>query len=46
VQAVVIDRFGAKTELFWYPYTEKKARLVRKVINFLYKSPIGKLLGN
>ncbi len=46
VQAVVIDRFGAKTELFWYPYTEKKARLVRKVINLLYKSPIGKLLGN
>jgi len=46
VQGVLIDRFGTKSELFWYPYTAGKLRLVRRALNLLYRSPIGKLLGN
>ncbi len=46
VQGVLIDRFGTKSELFWYPYTAGKLRLVRGAMNLLYKSPLGKLLGN
>ncbi|MDP3937433.1 MAG: aldehyde dehydrogenase family protein, partial [Deltaproteobacteria bacterium] len=46
VQGVLIDRFGTKSELFWYPYTKGKMNLVRRAVNLLYRSPIGKLLGN
>ena len=46
VQGVLIDRFGTKSELLWYPYSASKLRLVRRVLHLLYKSPLGKLLGN
>ncbi len=46
VQGVLIDRFGTKSELLWYPYSASKLRLVRRALHLLYKSPLGKLLGN
>ena len=45
VQSVVVDRFGSKREFFWYPYSEKRTRLVRRALEFLYRSPLGRLLG-
>lgn len=36
-QTVVVDRFGLKRELFWYPYNEKVARWVAKAIRLLYR---------
>ncbi|MCX8102837.1 MAG: succinic semialdehyde dehydrogenase [Candidatus Bipolaricaulota bacterium] len=36
-QTVVVDRFGLKRELFWYPYSERVARWVAKAIRLLYR---------
>lgn len=37
-QTVVVDRFGLKSELFWYPYNERVARWVSRAIRLLYRS--------
>jgi acyl-CoA reductase-like NAD-dependent aldehyde dehydrogenase len=36
-QTVVIDRFGANSEINWYPMTARKAGLIRRVMS-LYRS--------
>lgn len=36
-QTVVIDRFGAKSEVNWYPTSQRKVNLFRRVMNF-YRS--------
>ncbi len=36
-QTVVVDRFGLKRELFWYPYNERVARWISRAIRFLYR---------
>lgn len=36
-QTVVVDRFGLKRELFWYPYDETVARWVSRAIRVLYR---------
>ncbi len=46
VQSVVLPRLRGKSELLWYPYTAKTLGLVRRALSLLYRSPIGKLLGN
>jgi len=46
VQSVTVPRFASKREYLWYPYSAKKLRLVRKAVDFLYRSRFGKLLGN
>ena len=45
-RSIVSDRFGRKTEPFWYPYTGKKLRTAKRLIGWLYRSPLGKLLGS
>ncbi len=45
VQTVVIDRFGSNREFLWFPYTASKLRLLRRAVNFLFRSPFGRLLG-
>lgn len=45
VQSVIIDRFGSRREFLWYPYTGRKLRLLRRVADFLYRSPLGRLFG-
>jgi acyl-CoA reductase-like NAD-dependent aldehyde dehydrogenase len=45
VQSVIIDRFATKGEAMWYPYTARKTRLFRRILNLLYRSPLGRLLG-
>ncbi len=36
-QTIVVDRFGLKSELFWYPYNERVARWVSRAIRLLYR---------
>ena len=37
-QTVVVDRFGLKSEFFWYPSSPAKRRLVSRALNLLYRS--------
>jgi succinate-semialdehyde dehydrogenase/glutarate-semialdehyde dehydrogenase len=41
-QPIVIDRFGLKEEHVWQPYTEDKARTLRKVIRWVWGTPLGR----
>ena len=43
-QSILIDRFGAKSELLWYPYTAKKMNLLRRLMRILWGTPLGRLL--
>jgi succinate-semialdehyde dehydrogenase/glutarate-semialdehyde dehydrogenase len=43
-QSIVIDRWGGKSEPLWYPYTEKKLRLIRRMMRFLWGTSIGRFL--
>jgi succinate-semialdehyde dehydrogenase/glutarate-semialdehyde dehydrogenase len=45
VQAVILDRFGRKRQLLGYPYTGRKLRWIRRILNLLYRSPVGRVLG-
>ncbi|MCB1167430.1 MAG: aldehyde dehydrogenase family protein [Leptospiraceae bacterium] len=36
MQAVLRDRFGMKKELWWFPYSESRLKLFRRVINILF----------
>jgi len=42
-QSILIDRFGAKSEVLWYPYTAKKLGLLRRALRLLYGTPLGRL---
>jgi succinate-semialdehyde dehydrogenase/glutarate-semialdehyde dehydrogenase len=43
-QSIAIDRFGAKSEFLWFPYTARKTRLLRRMMRLLWGSPLGRLL--
>ena len=43
-QPVAVDRFGSKTEYAWFPYGERKARRLRRVLRLIWGSPLGRLL--
>jgi succinate-semialdehyde dehydrogenase/glutarate-semialdehyde dehydrogenase len=43
-QSIVIDRWGGKSEPLWYPYTEKKFKLFRRMMRFLWGTSIGRFL--
>jgi acyl-CoA reductase-like NAD-dependent aldehyde dehydrogenase len=40
---IVIDRFGPKEELVWYPYTGDKERTLQKVIRWVWGTPLGRM---
>ncbi|HXQ21830.1 MAG TPA: succinic semialdehyde dehydrogenase [Candidatus Acidoferrales bacterium] len=44
-QTVVIDRFGSKSEINWYPTSKRKAALFRRVMNFYRSGWRNKLRG-
>jgi hypothetical protein len=46
VQSVVLPRLRPKRELLWYPYRAADLSRLKKVLRLLYRSPLGKLLGN
>jgi succinate-semialdehyde dehydrogenase/glutarate-semialdehyde dehydrogenase len=43
-QSIMVDRFGGKTESLWFPYTARKARLLRRMMRFLWGTPLGRFL--
>jgi acyl-CoA reductase-like NAD-dependent aldehyde dehydrogenase len=43
-QPIILDRFGFKAERVWYPYTAEKARMLQKVMRFLWGTRLGRLL--
>jgi hypothetical protein len=43
---VVIDRFGMKSEINWWPITPGKVRLFRRALNFFGSGWRRKLLGS
>ncbi len=43
-QPIVIDRFGAKEEQVWYPYTADKARMLQRIMHWLWGTPLGRWL--
>ena len=44
VQSIVIDRFGGKSELLWFPYDARKTRLLRRMLKFVWGTPLGRWL--
>jgi acyl-CoA reductase-like NAD-dependent aldehyde dehydrogenase len=44
-QTVVVDRFGTKSELNWYPTSRGKAKLYRRALNFYRSGFFNKLRG-
>ena len=45
VQTVVVDRFGTKSELNWWPITPRKVKLFRRVVNLFGSGWRRKFLG-
>jgi acyl-CoA reductase-like NAD-dependent aldehyde dehydrogenase len=44
VQSIVVDRVGSKSELLWYPYDARKARRVRRLMRWMWGTPLGRWL--
>jgi len=44
VQSIVVDRFGAKSELLWFPYDAAKRRWLRRAMRALWGTPLGRWL--
>ncbi len=40
-QVIVTDRFGMKSEIFWYPYSAKTERLLSRMLAVMFSSRIG-----
>ena len=40
-QVIVTDRFGMKTEPFWYPYSAKTERLLARALGVMFSSRLG-----
>jgi succinate-semialdehyde dehydrogenase/glutarate-semialdehyde dehydrogenase len=43
VQSIVVDRFGGKSEVLWYPYSARKLSLIARMVRFLWGTPLGRL---
>jgi acyl-CoA reductase-like NAD-dependent aldehyde dehydrogenase len=43
-QSILIDRFGAKSEFLWYPYSAKKLAWLQRVMRWVWGTPLGRLL--
>jgi len=44
VQSIVVDRFGGKSEPLWFPYDARKARWLRRMMHFVWGTPLGRWL--
>jgi acyl-CoA reductase-like NAD-dependent aldehyde dehydrogenase len=44
VQSIVVDRFGAKSELLWFPHDGRKARRLRRLMRIVWGTPLGRWL--
>jgi acyl-CoA reductase-like NAD-dependent aldehyde dehydrogenase len=43
-QVIVTDRFGMKRELFWYPYSAQRERLLSRALGLMFSSRLGSKL--
>jgi succinate-semialdehyde dehydrogenase/glutarate-semialdehyde dehydrogenase len=43
-QPIVIDRFGSKEEQAWYPYTAQKAKMLQKIMKWVWGTPLNRLM--
>jgi hypothetical protein len=43
-QAVLVDRFGLKKELTWPPYDRRVFKAMRRLLNLLFASGVGRRL--
>ncbi len=41
-QPILVDRFGAKREQAWYPFTAKKERTMKRIMRLLWGTPLGR----
>ncbi len=41
---ILFDRFRTKEEVVWYPYTNDKAKLLQRIIRWIWGTPLGKLM--
>jgi acyl-CoA reductase-like NAD-dependent aldehyde dehydrogenase len=42
-QPILLDRFGRETEQVWFPYTKEKEKLFRRIIRWVWGTPLGEL---
>ncbi|MEE9608998.1 MAG: succinic semialdehyde dehydrogenase [Myxococcota bacterium] len=43
-QSIVIDRFGLKSEMLWYPYSAQKMKTIKRMLRFLWGTSLGRIL--
>ncbi len=43
-QAILVDRFGGKSEGNWYPHTDRKLGRMKRVVRWLWGTPLGRWL--
>jgi acyl-CoA reductase-like NAD-dependent aldehyde dehydrogenase len=44
VQSIVVDRFGARSEVLWFPYHAGKVRWLRRALRWVWGTPLGRWL--
>jgi hypothetical protein len=44
IQSIVVDRFGGKQEAMWFPYTSGKYASVRRMMKWIWGTPLGRWL--
>ena len=43
-QSIVIDRFGLKSEMLWYPYSAQKMKTIKRMLRVLWGTSLGRIL--
>ncbi|NNL64736.1 MAG: aldehyde dehydrogenase family protein [Myxococcales bacterium] len=43
-QSILVDRFGGKAEGNWYPHTGRKLGRMRRLVRWMWGTPLGRLL--
>jgi succinate-semialdehyde dehydrogenase/glutarate-semialdehyde dehydrogenase len=43
-QAILVDRFGGKAEASWYPHTGRKLERMKRLVRWVWGTPLGRLL--
>lgn len=41
-QSIVVDRFGSRTEMTWFPYSGRKVKRFKRMMRFLWGTPLGR----
>ncbi|MDX1648582.1 MAG: aldehyde dehydrogenase family protein [Myxococcota bacterium] len=41
-QSIVVDRFGGRSEMTWFPYTGRKVKRMKRMMRFLWGTPLGR----